>query len=47
MQSKDLNKGSFKILIRNIRIKKDEKYKIPDIEDPFIQGEESKDYKPE
>lgn len=38
------NSGSFKILIRNLRIKKNEKYKIQENEDTFLQREESKDF---
>lgn len=34
-------KGSFKVLVRNLRIKKNEKYKIPEVEDAFLQREES------
>lgn len=37
--------GSFKVLVRNLRIKKDEKYKIQNNEDAFIPGEESKNSK--
>ena len=38
------NSGSFKILIRNLRIKKNEKYKIQENEDTLLQREESKDF---
>lgn len=37
------NEGSFKILIRNLRIRKDEKYKIQKDEDSLLPREESKD----
>lgn len=37
-----ITKGSFKVLIRNLRIKKDEKYKIPKDEITFLPREESK-----
>lgn len=35
-------KGSFRRLIRNLRIKQNEKYSIPDIENSILQGEEGK-----
>lgn len=34
--------GSFKILIRNLRIRKDEKYKIQENENTLLPREESK-----
>lgn len=38
-------KGSFKVLIRNLRIKKDEKYKIPKDEIAFLPREKSESNK--
>lgn len=42
---KRIAKGSFKVLIRNLRIKKDEKYKIPKNEIAFLPREESENNK--
>lgn len=42
---KKIAKGSFKVLIRNLRIKKDEKYKIPKDEIAFLPREESENNK--
>jgi hypothetical protein len=36
--------GSFKILIRNLRLRKNEKNKIQENEDTLLQREESKDF---
>ena len=36
--------GSFKILIRNLRLRKNEKNKIQENEDTLLQREECKDF---